>query len=216
MGKFIDRTGQRFGHLVVLERVQAGPATGGKRVVWRCRCDCGSEASVTGHELACGDTTSCGCVRRAKIASLSRSHGHTAGNSISGAYRSWQAAKSRCENPRNAKFATYGGAGISMAPEWSQSFEAFYAEMGDRPPGMSIDRLDQTKGYEPNNCQWATAAEQSKNTGRTKLHRWRATWMTVREIAHAEGLPFNSLRKRARIDNTIQKAVAHVASHRKT
>jgi hypothetical protein len=123
-------------------------------------------------------------------------------------YYSWQAAKSRCENPKNEKFKSYGGAGIHMCEAWRNSFDTFLADMGERPPGKTLDRLDQTKGYEPGNCQWATHAEQSRNRGTTRLYRWRAGWMTVREIAEAEGLVYNTFRKFARSERTIQGAVA--------
>lgn len=79
-------------------------------------------------------------------------------------YRAWDAMKQRCHNPRSRQYATYGGAGIEVCPEWRTSFEAFYAAMGPRPAGRySVDRIDNSKGYSPENCRWATVSEQNRN-----------------------------------------------------
>lgn len=206
MPKLVDRTGHVYGRLKVLRRLECGPASKGRRTKWVCVCECGTEKIATGHELASGDTTSCGCLRREKTGQKSRRHG------LSGTptYRSWQAAKDRCHNPKSSKYAVYGGAGITMCDKWRNSFDAFLEDMGERPEGHTLDRLDQCKGYEPGNVQWATPAEQSINRGTTKLYRWRASWMTTRQIAEAEGVPFNSLRKVVSKYRTIQDAVAHV------
>lgn len=210
MGKFIDRTGHRYGRLVVLRRADEVPASNGRRVRWLCRCDCGNEKAVTGHALSCAETTSCGCLRREMTGAKMRTHGMTR----TPTYRSWQAAKERCHNPSNVKYAWYGGSGIQMCLRWRESFETFLADMGERPTGTTLDRLDQCRGYEPGNVQWASAAEQSVNRGTTRLYRWRGGWMTTREIAEAENLSFNSLRKVVAKHRTIQDAVAYVRSRK--
>lgn len=207
MGAFIDRVGNRHGRLIVLRRDTAtGPASGMNRTRWICQCDCGNTISVTGHALGRGETKSCGCLQREQTANRSKTHG-LAGSPT---YRSWQAAKDRCHNPNNSKYAAYGGSGITMCDEWSSSFEAFLRDVGMRPAGHTLDRLDQCKGYEPGNVKWSTAREQSENRGTTKLYRWRGTWMTTREIAEIEGISFNSIRKIVRQHRTIQAAVSYV------
>lgn len=211
MGKFIDRTGVRYGILKVIERVDCGPASKGKRVRWLCRCDCGAVKSVTGHELASGDTTSCGCVKKAKTGAINRTHGLTR----TGTYNSWRAAKARCHDPNNAKFYMYGAVGIAMCDRWRNDFSAFYEDMGPRPEGYSIDRIDQTKGYEPGNCQWATSAEQCLTRGSTRLYRWAGTWLTTKEIAEREGVAFNTLRKIVKHHRTIQAAVSEAKAKRR-
>jgi len=204
MPKLIDRTGHVYGRLKVIHRYECGPASKGKRVKWVCECECGNQKIATGHELASGDTTSCGCFQRESTGDRARTHGLTR----TPTYRSWQAAKDRCHNPNNSKYASYGGAGISMCEHWRNSFEAFLEDMGERPDAMTLDRLDQCKGYEPGNVQWATSREQSVNRGTTKLYRWRAGWMTTREISNAENVAFNTLRKYVRKFRTIQDAVS--------
>lgn len=211
MGKFIDRAGLRYGRLLVRERVDQGPASGGKRVLWRCECDCGQVKVATGHGLASGDTTSCGCLQKELTANRSRTHGL----SRTGTHNSWRAAKERCHNPNNAKYATYGAVGITMCDRWRTSFSAFLEDMGPRPEGCTIDRLDQTKGYEPGNCQWASIEEQALTRGTTRLYRWGGGWMATRQIAEREGIPFNTLRKLVRTSHTIQGAVSQAKEKRR-
>ena len=207
MPKLLDRTGHVYGRLTVRCRDDAaGPASKGKRTRWVCVCECGGSKVATGHELASGDTRSCGCIKKEELALRARTHGMTR----TPTYRSWQAAKERCHNPKSSNFDRYGAHGIEMCERWRNSFPAFLEDMGSRPEGMTLDRLDQCKGYEPGNVQWATPAEQSVNRGTTKLYRWRGAWMTTREIADAESISFNSLRKIINKHRTIQSAVSYV------
>lgn len=208
MGKLVNRTGRRYERLVVDRRVQEGPASHGRRVRWLCRCDCGESTIATGHELNSGDTTSCGCLQRETTGDRHRSHGL----SKSPTYRSWQAAKERCHNPVNHKYSAYGARGIAMCADWRDSFEAFLADMGERPAGMTLDRIDNERGYEPGNCRWATPAEQAFNCRKTHAIQWRGRTVGVRDIAEAEGVPHNSLRKLIYRGIPPEEAVAHVRS----
>lgn len=203
MPQLIDRTGRVYGRLRVVGRFECGPASKGQRTKWVCVCECGAEKIATGHELASGDTTSCGCFQRESTGDRHRRHGMTR----TPTYNSWQAAKQRCHDPKAAKYPSYGGRGIKMCNRWRESFDAFLEDMGERPKGMTLDRIDQCKGYEPDNVRWATAQEQSINRGTTQLRRWRGGWMTTRQISEVEGVSFNSLRKYVRSYRTIQDAV---------
>lgn len=144
--------GKRIGRLTVLAR------TGRSILV---RCDCGAEKIIEWSNLR--RTKSCGCLARESIAERNRAsarHGHAARRSPE--YSSWTAMLARCTNPRAPNFAKYGGRGITMCDQW-RSFDAFLADMGVRPAGTSLDRIDGTRGYEPGNCRWATAKEQRAN-----------------------------------------------------
>lgn len=125
-----------------------------------CVCECGTRRQVVRSFLLRGLTTSCGCYLRENQVALRSSHGATANWSRTPTYRSWDAMTQRCTNPNNIGFADYGGRGIRVCERW-RKFENFLADMGERPPGKTLDRFPDVDGnYEPNNCRWATAQEQ--------------------------------------------------------
>lgn len=103
-------------------------------------------------------------------------------------YRSWNHMKQRCQNPNEKKFYMYGARGISVAPEW-ESFEQFYSDMGPRPSGTTIDRIDPDKGYSPDNCRWATIHEQQGHIRTVRHFPFRGHQRTVTEIAAITGVP---------------------------
>lgn len=143
--------GQRFGRLVVLGMI----VEKGKKTRLHCRCDCGNEATPWAENVRRGLTKGCGC----KV--LEGNHIHGRRNSRE--YVSWNMLTQRCTNPRNHGWKNYGGRGIRVCDRWLNSFEAFYADMGPRPPKTSIDRIDPNGNYEPGNCRWADAQTQARN-----------------------------------------------------
>lgn len=159
MPKILDLTGQTFGLLTVLH--QDGMIA--KRKAWRCVCACGTEKTVRSEYLRNGDTTSCGCRLRERQREGSVVHGHNRNNKPSPTYNTWRAMKERCRLPSHPGYKNYGAKGVSVCARWAVNFGAFLEDMGERPAGKTLDRIDPHGNYEPLNCRWATPAEQTKN-----------------------------------------------------
>lgn len=154
----LDLTNKRFGRLIVLSL--AAPFYTSKGVAHRqyiCQCDCGKQITIKVANLQTG-TKSCGCYRK----EVTRQRMHKHGLSHTTIYYVWSAMRARCLTPTNADYYLYGARGITVCDRW-KSFENFYADMGDCPKGLTLERIENDKGYEPDNCKWATLVEQRHN-----------------------------------------------------
>ena len=156
--------GARFGQLVVIGRAGNLKHKNGTKSssLWELQCDCGNRTVVVAARIADGGTKSCGCGMLAAMAIANRTHG----KSRTGTYNTWKEMIARCERPTATRYERYGGRGIRVCARW-RTFEMFLADMGERPPGTTIERRDNDGHYESSNCYWATRTEQNRNKSTT-------------------------------------------------
>lgn len=186
MREVIDLSWQKYERLTVIRRV---PASVGTHIRWLCRCACGSETIVRGANLRNGGVKSCGCLQidtmKARI-----THGMARVGMVRPEWEAWSHIRDRCENPDNANYFRYGGRGIRVCDEWS-TFEQFYADMGDRPAGMtSIERIDNDGPYCKTNCKWSYPKEQARNRRSNRVVEHCGRRMTLKEAAEMSGISY--------------------------
>jgi hypothetical protein len=182
MPQLLDLRGKRFARLVVTGRAP----NRGRKSRWHCDCDCGGKAVVSTGDLRAGHTESCGCIAREMGKHFTARHRRS--RTIE--YRVWAQMIGRCTNPKNSRYAYYGGRGIVVCSRWRKgedgigAFECFLADVGPKPgPGFSIDRVNNDGPYEPGNVRWATKKQQISNRRRgTDRQRagWEKAWTTRR------------------------------------
>lgn len=191
-----DLTGERFGKLTVLKYIGESK--------WLCKCECGNFARPRGYSLTRNITKSCGCYQRAKVKEKSTKHG-MAGTRI---YKTWHNMKSRCNNPNATKYEIYGGKGIRVCDEWLV-FENFYkwAVSNGYEEGLSIDRIDGCKDYEPNNCRWVDYKMQNNNTSQNHLITYKDRTQNLTQWAEELGIDANTLGTRISRGWGIEKAI---------
>jgi len=162
-GRFApDESGHLYGRLTVIAR----EPNRGSYATWRCRCVCGNEVVVTATMLRSGNTTSCGCLRTEKTVARSFRHGAARRRRIWPEYYVWAEMVQRCTNTAHPQYRDYGGRGVAVE---FRSFDEFIEEVGRRPsPDLTIDRIDNDRGYAPGNVRWATYTEQRLNQRRMK------------------------------------------------
>lgn len=196
MGHFIDLTGARFGRLAVIGLADKK----GSHQRWLCQCDCGKQTKSLGFSLRGGKSQSCGCIaaekskarwenptaemRARQSLSAKKTHGKTKHPS----YQVWADMKGRCLNQKHKWFPSYGGRGITVCERW-MSFENFYEDIGANwAHGMQLGRIDNDKGYSPENCRWETPEQQQSNKSNNVFIDTEIGRLTVGQAARHYGI----------------------------
>ena len=195
----IDLAGKQFGLWTVL-------SYGGSQR-WICRCACGVEKSVDGHSLRRGASTRCThCQDRSVQKEAATKHG---GRSTK-LYRIWRGMIKRCEYKKDIAYERYGGRGIVVCRRWRESFEAFRGDMGDPPPGMTLDRINGSGDYEPGNVRWATSKEQGRNRRTNRRLMFRGELLPMSEIAERVGMNYSKFQQRIHAGMSADEAAIDV------
>jgi len=197
MTKYEDFKGRVFGHWTALEKVPGH---------WVCRCVCGVVRKVETANLKHGNSTNCGCKRKHRT-----KHGAARRGKKTRTYRQWKAMRSRCRPNAHDKH-NYAERGISVCPRWDD-FSAFLEDMGECPDGLTLDRIDNDKGYSPDNCRWADMKIQRINQRRVSWVNVDGVTMTVQDAAHSVGVhPAAIWNEKRRNGGSVQDATDRVVA----
>ena len=203
-----ERIGRRFGRLVV---ESVGRERRGKRnmIIARCRCDCGTVKDVFWEGLAKGRTRSCGCLKKELVAERLRRLATKHGGRYTRLYKIFNGMKDRCYNHHNANYARYGGRGITICNEWRCDFAAFreWAMSHGYADDLSIDRIDNDRGYSPDNCRWADAKTQCNNFTRNHRITVNGQTHTMAEWSRLTGVHASAILKRLKRGWSAARAV---------
>lgn len=195
--KVKSESGNRYGTLLVVGYAGITGAAG--HATWLCLCDCGNNHKVTGTSLRSGGCVTCPDCRPKRLKKIKTIHGSSHGKrqKASGAYKSWSNAKKRCYDPTANNYHNYGGRGIKICDKWlepeGRGFLHFLKDMGERPEGYELDRIDVNGNYEPSNCRWVSRREQSCNTRYNRVFEVEGQKLCISEIADKYGVKYHWL-----------------------
>jgi hypothetical protein len=206
MTKSYKLTGQRFGRLLVKERIKQNGKT-----YWNCACDCGAVLSVRQDHLLNGATKSCGCLGRENSikARLGKSFNVKHGLSNTRLYKIWYGMLERCYKPTHVAFGSYGGRGIVVCGAWKNDVTVFYrwAVNNGYSDGLTMDRIDVNGNYCPENCRWATWEQQNNNKRDNRVIEYHGLKKTLSEWAKLAGIDKRILHRRLAVGWNLEKAL---------
>jgi hypothetical protein len=186
-----DLTGQKFNMLKVIE--EDGKKS--TQITWLCECDCGIRKVILGLHLKRGKIKSCGCHRKKINSEIHTKHGRNRVGKRTSEYITWANMIRRCSNPSDEFYSLYGGRGITVCENW-KDFANFFADMGERPAGCSIERKDCDGNYCPENCVWADSIVQANNRSNNVVLEYQGRKQTAKQWSRELNIPYEALRQR--------------------
>ena len=193
-----DITGIKYGKLTVVKPIGKNKEN---RVLWLAICDCGNETKAYKNQLDSKARTHCGCESKNGIAQ--KTHGFR----YHPLYSVWSSMIRRCESTSDKNYRHYGGRGIKVCERWRGSPDLFFSDMGIRPKGASIDRIDTNGNYEPNNCRWATSKQQARNKRNTVFIEYGGEKKSIAEWADQKGVKHQTMYMRYRRGYTNEEII---------
>lgn len=191
MNKY-DITGEKFGHWTVIGRDFDRPTD--RNTYWLCKCDCGEIRSITRTSIVSGKSKSCGCMRGEHLKGINKTHGM----SKTRIYHEWASMRKRCKSENDRCASSYYLRGITVCPEWDSDFMAFYEWAMDNGynDSLTIDRIDNGKGYSPDNCRWITIEQQQSNKRNTVFVEYQGEKWCLRTLCENIGFPYKTAHRR--------------------
>jgi hypothetical protein len=201
--KPIDRTGQRFHDLTAIRLVRLGGQ--GVGAIWECRCVCGKVIECPASRLVTGHSKSCGCRKIAVATARVYRHG-LARHEL---YDVWYGMVSRCTDESATSYSNYGARGVRVCDRWmgADGLKNFIEDMGPRPPGLTLERKDNSAGYSPENCVWATPKQQALNRRDNRLLTFRGETLPVSAWSERVGIGKVTISERLGRGWSVEKAL---------
>lgn len=206
---YVDISGKRFGKLTAIKPIGQDKS---RSMIWECICDCGGIKHTTYTRLRRGECLSCGCLQRESTGNACRKHG----GYNTKLYKVWSSMKQRCMNSNNNRYSDYGGRGITVCKEWMDftPFKTWAFENGYNS-SLTLDRIDNNKGYSPQNCRFVTQAIQAKNKRSNHLITFDGETKTVTEWSKYVGMNESALFTRLQRGWSIERALTQPVQARK-
>lgn len=204
-----DKSGKRYGNLVVVKEAYKDKRYGKTRIVWECICDCGNTCNILGERLSSGNTKSCGCLKPKKCGNYKH------GKKYTRLYNIWQGMKGRCCNSNHTSYMYYGGKGIKIFGEWINDFQTFHdwAISAGYNDSLTIDRINSDGNYEPSNCRWVSMADQANNTSNNRLITANGKTQTLTKWSQETGINITTLSSRIKSLNWDAEKAMNTSAH---
>lgn len=215
MGEYIDLIGKRFGRLTVIERAPSTVKNGYYETWSVCKCDCGNTVTVRNRHLRGGNVRSCGCLEKENLTRIHKNN-ITHGDSKTRLYSIWGGIIQRCKNKNNNRYESYGGKGIDIAQEWLDydAFKTWALENGYQD-NLSIDRIDNSLGYYPDNCRWIEMKDQAGNKTTNHIISVDGEEMTIAKASEIYNIPYCTLWARICVYGWPVERAVHTAVNMK-